>query len=124
MLWDGSRLTGELANNELSFTAETDGLTLTLQVSQVTSITRRIAFPPPEVTRDIEKLIARLGSDSYQQRVAAQEALSEMGECIGPLLEKHANDPNLEIRIRLAEIMQAVGIGQRESKPKPDPRYE
>jgi hypothetical protein len=52
-----------------------------------------------------ERLVRQLGADSFRQREAATEAILKLGKEITPILRRHENDPDLEIRQRIQDLL-------------------
>lgn len=77
--------------------------------TQIASINRATADPPAEMLEKVEKLIAQLGAESYVDREKAQKELIAMGKSIAPILKKHLNNRDPEIRQRLEEIIKTLG---------------
>ncbi|MHC4983283.1 MAG: hypothetical protein ACYTF6_08975, partial [Planctomycetota bacterium] len=115
-LWDGSELTGELAEPAVAFSISGEGPTLKLPAAEVASITRTSPLPPAEIIEKVEKLIAQLGAESFRDREAASETLIKLGKGIAPLLRKHASNPDPEVRQRIEHILEKVA-----PQPKPPP---
>ena len=107
--WDGVVLAGTLAAKEVAFRIGVDGPRLNVPVAQIVSITRTVVLPPPEIANRVEKLIARLGAESYRDREAAQKELEGMGKGIVPLLKPHANHGDPEVRQRVQQILEKFG---------------
>ena len=109
-IWDGSLISGKPVGPGVSFTIAPSGPTVKLPVAQIAQITRKIAMPPSEVIKKIEKRIAQLGAESYVDREKGQKELIAMGKSIVPLLKKYlAETRDPEIRQRLQEIIKALG---------------
>jgi hypothetical protein len=66
-------------------------------------------FPVPARAPDprAAALVARLGSDSFREREAAQDALARMGGGARPALEGARGSPDPEVRRRAAELLAA-----------------
>ncbi len=62
--------------------------------------------PPPE--KEIRALIEQLGADSYEERKAAHQKLLETGEAAEPYLREALNHPDLEVRIRVEDILRRM----------------
>lgn len=56
----------------------------------------------------IEELIKQLGNDEWQIREKAQEELIKIGKNIKPILQKHENSPDPEVRLRIKQIMEEI----------------
>ncbi|MCY2932456.1 MAG: LamG domain-containing protein, partial [Planctomycetota bacterium] len=70
-LWDGSRLTGSLAEPAVTFTVADGGPTVKVPTAQIAAIARAIPMPPQDVIDKIEGLIRQLGSATAADREAA-----------------------------------------------------
>jgi hypothetical protein len=121
-LWDGSSLSGELVEPAVTFTAWADGPTLKLPVAQMASIVRCRALPPVEIVEKVRKLITQLGAESYIDRQAATDSLIELGPPIIPLLEKHLDAADPEVRARLATILEKLRPQAKEAAPPRPPQ--
>jgi hypothetical protein len=117
-MWDGSTHEGQFVEPALTFLSA-GGPAVKVAPTHVASVTRRYALSGPEVVKKVKKLIARLGAESYPDREAATEELVEMGKSIVPLLEKHRNNPDAEVRQRIEGILEQ--FDPKEAKPVPPP---
>ncbi len=118
-LWDGSVLRGRLSEARVRFTL-TPGPELKLHVAQIKQIVRTQALPPEEVRKRVEKLVARLGAESYQDRQAATKKLVEMKADIVPLLRYYlrtSKDP--EVRNRIDKVIDKLGGSPAGPVPPP-----
>ncbi|MCD4823796.1 MAG: HEAT repeat domain-containing protein [Phycisphaerae bacterium] len=106
-LWNNSVFQGVLVNEELRFQL-VPGPTVLISPAQIASLEQTNALPPGHVVKDITKLVAQLGSESYKDRKAAQDTLTKMGAEVIPILKKHANSKDPEIRQRIAEILETL----------------
>jgi len=113
-MWDGTALSGQLAQPAVTFATAPGGPTLKLAPARIATIVRPAALPPPAETKKIEAIIARLGSESYKDRQAASEALTKLGSKIAPLLRRHLNHADPEVRQRIEAILDKFS-------PKPPP---
>jgi len=109
--WDGSTMRGRLVEKVLAF-ATADGPAVEVAVTHVASIRRPHALPNPGTATEVEKLVAQLAAESYTRRETATKKLVEMGNTIAPLLKKHANDPDLEVRHRIRDILRQLNAKQ------------
>jgi hypothetical protein len=78
--------------------------------AQIASITNSSAQPPPELLKKAEQLIAQLGAESFEDREAAAKALVAMGKGIVGLLKKHSKSSDPEIRQRIQDILEKLGV--------------
>ena len=111
VLWDGSMLRGELQEAYLPIRVR-PGPVLKIHVGHIVGVVRPQALPPEEIIRNVEKHIARLGTESYKDRQAAREALVKLGKGILPLLRgKYAGQTDPEVRQAIEEIIEKLGGG-------------
>jgi len=114
-LWNDTVLTGRLAERTLGFRIGPDGPTLKVPVGQIASIARSAALPPPAAIRRIEKLVAQLGAERYVDRERATAELKALGPAIVPVLRRHCEHPDPEVRIRVGDLLKELtrrGRGQ------------
>jgi HEAT repeat protein len=69
----------------------------------------------PEVRTKIEKLIAKLGADSFDEREDASRGLEGFGEVARAALSAAANDSDAEVRKRARRLLQRIGSASGES---------
>jgi hypothetical protein len=72
-----------------------------------------VAAAPPASTaapaaKEIDRLVAELGSDDYQTREAAHKKLEKIGEAALPALEKALTSKDLEVRRRARMIVEPL----------------
>jgi hypothetical protein len=108
-LFNGTVLRGQLTQQELSWQI-IPGPTLKLPTCQLGTITRGASQPPAEVKEQVEKLVARLGAESYQDRQKATEELIKLGKSIAPFLQEHLGDSDPEVRQRIEDILEKFGV--------------
>ncbi len=118
LLWDGSVLRGQCAQETLSFQV-VPGPTLSIYAGQVARIRRNQATPPKEVREKVVRLVAQLGAESYKDRQAATEELIRMGKGIVPMLTKHLDTSDPEVRQRIEDVMEKLG-GPPQATTDPD----
>ena len=118
--WDGMLLHGQLAEAKLACRITPGGPRVSLNTVQVTSVARSAPLLRPEARKQAEKLIARLAAESYTDREAATKELVKMGKGIVPLLRKHVNSPDPEVRQRIESILEQ--IDPKKGEPVPPPR--
>jgi hypothetical protein len=106
--FEGSDFVGKLEPSELTFQI-VPGTVLKVYANSIDRLTRNVAMPPGDVSADIEKLIARLGAESYKDRQAATEELVKMGSKIIPVLKKFANSSDAEVRQRIEDVIEKLG---------------
>jgi hypothetical protein len=68
--------------------------------------------PPGPGAGEIERLIKRLGSDSFEEREEAGKRLIEVGVEALPALRKASRSDDLEVRRRASELLGAVQSGR------------
>ncbi len=71
------------------------------------------ASAEPADAKTIAKLIEQLGSDSFEDREAAQKALAKIGEPALEALEKAAKNTDAEIRKRAGALAESIGTRVR-----------
>jgi len=104
-MWNGSTLRGCLVEKALAFATASGGPRMEIAIAHIGSLRRPHALPEPGTAAKVEKLIAQLGAKSYKDRQAATKELVEMGKTIAPLLRKHVNDTDPEVRHRIRDIL-------------------
>lgn len=115
--FEGSDFVGNLEPSELTFQV-VPGTVLKVYANSIERVTRNAAMPPSNVSADIEKLIARLGAESYKDRQAAMEELVKRGASILPVLQKFANSSDAEVRQRIEDVIEKLG-GKSGASPMP-----
>ena len=71
-----------------------------------------------EEAKKAEGLIKRLGDEQFKVRDQAFTQLKAMGRGILPILKKHAKDPDLEVRARVAQLIaEFEKAAQAENNP-------
>ena len=108
--WDGMTLIGQLVEGKLACRITAGGPRVSLNAAQVASVTQSAPLLRPEVRKKAEKLIAQLGAESYKDREAATKELVKTGKGIVPLLKKHAESPDAEVRQRIVQILAQLGF--------------
>ena len=112
-LWDGRNITGTVADGgdankgPLPFDMG-GGLVLALGPRDLGSVRLPEPQPPEEWSKLVEERIRQLGSDKWSVREEATRALSAMPKNIMPILRKHENDEDPEIRARIAQILKTL----------------
>ncbi|KPK50812.1 MAG: hypothetical protein AMK72_01300 [Planctomycetes bacterium SM23_25] len=117
-MWDGSTIEGQLVGHTMTL-ARAVGPAVEVSPVHIASITRAYALPGPETLKQVARLVARLGAESYADRQAATNELVKMGKGIVPLLKKHLESPDAEVRQRIQQILEQVV--PKEAKPVPPP---
>ncbi len=106
-LWDGSVLRGQVRREDLTFEI-LPGPTLKLYTGQIVSVVRSQSLPPEELVKQAEKLIPRLGAESFKDRQEATEGLLKLGPAILPILEKFKKTDDPEVRQRIGDIIEKL----------------
>jgi len=118
-LWDGSQVQGMIGADPLAFQV-IPGPTLRINPLQFAILKRNNALPPAQVVAEARRLVKQLGDDDYKVRKAATEKLMKMGKGITPILTEHLKTTDPEVRQRLEEIIENLGVG-KPTKPQPGP---
>ncbi len=108
-MWDGSTLRGKIRRETLRFAVQ-PGPELNLHVGLIVAIERSDALPPTATVKLVEKYVVMLSAANYKDRQEAQEALIHMGPTIAPLLTEHVKDPDPEVRQRIRNILEKLGV--------------
>ena len=109
-MWDGSKLRGKIGQDTLRFALQ-PGPELNLNIQHIASIKRNNgALPPEETVKMVEKYIIMLSAANFKDREEAQEAMISMGRIIAPMLIKHLKDPDPEVRQRITNILDKLGV--------------
>ena len=119
-LWDGSEISGQIGSKPLAFRI-IPGPTLSINPLQFAVLTRSEALPPAHVVAAAKKLIKQLGDDDFKVRKAATEKLVKMGKGIAPILTEHLKTTDPEVRQRLEEIIEALGVDKPAAPPAGQP---
>ena len=114
-LWDGSQVQGMIGADPLAFQV-IPGPTLHINPLQFAVLRRNNALPPAQVVAEARRLVKQLGDDDYKVRKAATEKLMKMGKGISPILTEHLKTTDPEVRQRLEEIIENLGV---ETTPTP-----
>lgn len=69
--------------------------------------------PDEETRRKVRKLVNRLGARSYKKRLDAYENLKEIGLSAVPVLRKHRNHDNPEVRISIEKLINLFVLKHR-----------
>jgi hypothetical protein len=120
-LWNRSALTGRCGQDRLRFQIE-PGPEVAVWTAQVVSLSRPAALPPNRIRRVAEKLIAQLAAESYADRQAAQKQLLRMGPGIVPILKKHADATDPEVRRRIEELLAELAQSSQADPSTPPVR--
>ena len=117
--WAGTILRGRLKHEALAF-ALTESTVLRVHADHIIRMVRSQAMPPEDVRAKVERLIAQLGAETYQDRQSAMDALKEMGDAIQPLLENALDSDDPEVRQRIEELLNGIRkTPETESRPDP-----
>ncbi|MDP6636009.1 MAG: hypothetical protein QGG42_14010 [Phycisphaerae bacterium] len=109
-MWKGSVLKGRLGKSQLGF-AVSPQTVLNIHAGQFVSINCPLPLPPKAARVEVEKLIAQLGAESYEDRQNASKKLLELGKSISPMLRKHLANSDPEVRQRIEDILEQSGGG-------------
>ncbi len=101
-LMDGSIITGQLSLKELA--VETKFGTLNVPVTSIQSFTPGLNSHPA-LAKKIASMIEDLGSGTFNDREAAQQALVKMGPAVRRELERRRDDADAERRTRVRAIL-------------------
>lgn len=63
---------------------------------------------PAETVRQVERLVGRLGAESYRDRRGASAELEKLGPHIIQVLQRYAEHPDMEVRTRVGAILAAL----------------
>jgi hypothetical protein len=107
-MWKGSILKGRLGQSQLGFAISSETV-LNIHAGQFVSIECPLPLPPKAARVEVEKLIAQLGAESYEDRQKASKKLLELGKSIAPMLTKHLTSSDPEVRQRIEDILEQLG---------------
>ena len=107
-MWKGSVLKGRLGQSQLGF-AISPQTVLNIYAGQFVSINCPLPLPPKAARVEVEKLVAQLGAESYEDRQKASKKLLKLGKSIAPMLRKHLTSSDPEVRQRLEDILEQLG---------------
>lgn len=113
-LMDGSIITGRIANESLPI--KTQFGSLTVPVEKIESFSPGLASHP-KLDQRIQDLIQRLGSPKAVVRDKAQSELASYGQGLIPELQRHADDPDAERKVRVATIIENLFAQEGEDDP-------
>jgi len=116
-MWKGSILKGRLGKSQIGF-AVSPQTVLNIHAGQFVSIRCPLPLPPKAARAEVEKLIAQLGAESYQDRQKASKKLLERGKSISLILRKHLASSDPEVRQRIEDILEQLGSS---TAPAPAP---
>ena len=108
--WDGTTLRGQLAAPRLTCRIAPNGPPVSLMTTRIASITQALPLLRPKARKKAEKLIAQLAAESYKDREATTKELVKMGKGVIPLLKKHLGDDDAEVRQRIQDILEQLGV--------------
>jgi hypothetical protein len=107
-MWTGSVLKGRLGKSQLGFSISPKTV-LNIYAGQFVSISCPLPLPPQAARSEVEKLVAQLGAESYEDRQNASKALVKMGKNILPILKDHLKTGDPEVRQRVEDVMEQLG---------------
>ncbi len=119
--WKGSVLKGRLGQSQIGF-AISPKTVLNIYAGQFVSIECPLPLPPVAARAEVEKLIAQLGAESYEDRQKASKKLMGMGKSISPMLKKHLSNGDPEVRQRIEDILEQLGSGLSPAPKTPNIR--
>jgi len=108
--WNGVTVSGRLVAPAVTVVVGPDGPSVKVTAAQIASISSSSAQPPLEVLKKAQQLIAQLGAESFADREAAAKALIAMGKGIVGVLKTHAKSSDPEIRQRIQDILEQLGV--------------
>ena len=106
--WKGSVLKGRLGKSQLGF-ALSPKTVLNIYAGQFVSIECPLPLAPQAARGEVEKLVAQLGAESFDDRQKATKTLVKMGKSILPILKDHLKTGDPEVRQRIEDIMEQLG---------------
>ena len=106
--WEGKVVRGRLVGAGVSVAISGGRAMLKPRADRIVSIDRS-SLPPPDLAGRVEKIISNLGHRSPAVREAATQVLTGMGPPVAEILRKHKDHPDLEIRLRVREILKKLG---------------
>ncbi|MDP6546484.1 MAG: hypothetical protein QGH60_21100 [Phycisphaerae bacterium] len=115
-MWKGSILKGRLGQSQLGF-AISPKTVLNIHAGQFVSIECPLPMPPKAARDEVEKLVAQLGAESYEDRQNASKELVKMGKNIVPILKDHLKTGDPEVRQRIEDVMEQLGSGLTPVQP-------
>ncbi len=108
-MWDGSTIRGKIRQETIRFAVQ-PGPELNLHAEHIVAIQRNDALPPTATVKLVEKYVAMLSAANYKDREESQEALISMGPTIAPLLTGRLKDPDPEVRQRIRNVLEKLGV--------------
>ncbi len=108
-MWDGSTLRGKICQETIRFAVQ-PGPELNLHSEHIVVIERNDALPPTATVKLVEKYVAMLSAANYKDREESQESLISMGPTIAPLLTGRLKDPDPEVRQRIRNVLEKLGV--------------
>jgi hypothetical protein len=115
-MWKGSVLKGRLGQSQLGF-AISPKTVLNIYAGQFVSIKCPLPLPPKAAREEVEKLVAQLGAESFEDRQNASKKLIKMGKNILPVLKDHLKTGDPEVRQRIEDVMEQLGSGLTPTQP-------
>jgi hypothetical protein len=115
-LMDGSIITGQLSLKELA--VETKFGTLNVPVTSIQSFTPGLNSHPA-LAKKIASMVEDLGSGTFNDREAAQQALVKMGPAVRRELERRRDDADAERRTRVRAILAEFEQAQDDVEDAP-----
>ena len=115
-LMDGSIIAGKLSVAEIEL--ETKFGTLKVPIESIRNFTPGLGSHP-ELSKQVNSLIEKLGSPDYDLREQSQKELLKMGEQVRPELEKHVADGDKERRERIKAILEVLDEARDDEDASP-----
>lgn len=116
-LWNSSILRGRLTDANLAFQVA-PGTTLNVHASQVVYMVMSSSLPPQQLMEQVAALVAKLGSESYEDREKATEALKRLDPAVAPALRKFLTTGDPEVRERIQRVLEHLE-GNKGGTPTP-----
>jgi hypothetical protein len=121
-MWAGSVLKGRLGKSQIAFEISPRTV-LNIYAGQFVSIECPLPMPPTAARAAVEKLIAQLGAESYEDRQKASKKLLSMGKSISPMLKKHLANSDPEVRQRIEDLLEQFGGSGAPTPTSPNIRH-
>jgi hypothetical protein len=118
VLWDGSSLSGQLQEQELTCQL-TGGVEMRVPVALLVDYNQPQPQPSPEMQERIRGVIADLNADDWKKRDRAQASLVSMGPVAISTLKKMRDNQPPEAQKRIAEILNELEKQKDKKSPSP-----
>jgi hypothetical protein len=121
MTWSNEKDKAPLAEDTIAFRLGSRS-EIDLVATRLEHLRRAAARTPDEAEKQLDKLVAQLGSGSVQQREKASEKLKAMDKKMLPYLrKKYAASRDPEIRARIEDVIESHGETLSGSATDEDP---